>query len=100
MSMAKEGSSFCHPLFDPWSRYGSSSRHSVWSNDQGQRCTQKYFFGLYQEYLKENGWRDGVPSEAQDWGYTPEVNQMVHEFLKAEREDALAAKRAQRKRQP
>jgi hypothetical protein len=69
-----------HPLFDPSSHYRACSQESVWV-DGGVKSIQDYFLQLHRDRLRE-AWQEEVPAEAQDWGYTPEVNNKVHQILR------------------
>jgi len=68
-----------HPIFDPNGLYRLASRESVWE-DGGVESVRRFFHARTRRNLREV-WLHEVPSEPQDWGFDPKLNQLIHEHL-------------------
>ncbi|MDA1165957.1 MAG: hypothetical protein O3B13_22905 [Planctomycetota bacterium] len=82
-----------HALFDPYSRYRQATEVSIWE-DGGQTSVVQFFREQLRQKLREE-WMFEVPSEPQDFGYSPETNKALYESMKR-RAEAVGATRQQR----
>ena len=82
-----------HALFDPYSRYRQATEVSIWE-DGGQTSVVQFFRERMRQQLRKD-WAFEVPSEPQDFGYSPETNNALYESMKR-RAEAVGATRQQR----